>query len=285
MCSMLHLAHPVQLWIRCQDKVVWVGRRISTLVEFTCASCVVSAVQNHGEEVLHCLWCSQDERRRIGTPTARARVGSHLWHILLFRCCVWQHIFENVFALVALIFSNVQVTMEFGLDKRAQTLQGLAFPLQEEAKGALRQLKQRRINYIQLVSRKKNDGMREPQVWNSEFAVEIVWCAPCCRGWTWRRRPSSSFTPNLQRLRSFSSGFPLIPRDTTSSSSNTPTRVSRRRHWVSGHWCQGLREKTPVSDNNNTDIGILISVWLFSHYLFNLHSELESAPLSELRKG
>lgn len=42
--------------------------------------------------------------------------------------------------------------MEFGLDKRAQTLQGLAFPLQEEAKQALRQLKQRRINYIQLVS-------------------------------------------------------------------------------------------------------------------------------------
>ena len=42
--------------------------------------------------------------------------------------------------------------MEFGLDKRPQTLQGLAFPLQEEAKGALRQLKQKRINYIQLVS-------------------------------------------------------------------------------------------------------------------------------------
>lgn len=45
--------------------------------------------------------------------------------------------------------------MEFGLDKRAQTLQGLAFPLQEEAKRALQQLKQRRINYIQLV-RKPN---------------------------------------------------------------------------------------------------------------------------------
>lgn len=42
--------------------------------------------------------------------------------------------------------------MEFGLDKRAQTLQGLAFPLQEEAKRALQQLKERRINYIQLVS-------------------------------------------------------------------------------------------------------------------------------------
>ncbi|KAM3878184.1 twinfilin-2-like [Diretmus argenteus] len=43
-----------------------------------------------------------------------------------------------------------EVTMEFGLDKRAQTLQGLAFPLQEEAKRALQQLKQKRINYIQL---------------------------------------------------------------------------------------------------------------------------------------
>lgn len=42
--------------------------------------------------------------------------------------------------------------MEFGIDKRAQTLQGLAFPLQEEAKQALQQLKQKRINYIQLVS-------------------------------------------------------------------------------------------------------------------------------------
>lgn len=52
-------------------------------------------------------------------------------------------------ALTLMFF--VQVTMEFGLDKRAQTLQGLAFPLQEEAKRALQQLKQRRINYIQLV--------------------------------------------------------------------------------------------------------------------------------------
>uniref|UniRef100_A0A3Q3ISX5 ADF-H domain-containing protein n=1 Tax=Monopterus albus TaxID=43700 RepID=A0A3Q3ISX5_MONAL len=43
-----------------------------------------------------------------------------------------------------------EVTMEFGLDKRVQTLQGLAFPLQEETKRALQQLKQKRINYIQL---------------------------------------------------------------------------------------------------------------------------------------
>lgn len=51
-----------------------------------------------------------------------------------------------------MFFPPLKVTMEFGLDKRAQTLQGLAFPLQEEAKRALQQLKHKRINYIQLVS-------------------------------------------------------------------------------------------------------------------------------------
>lgn len=55
---------------------------------------------------------------------------------------------------MACVFVFFQVTMEFGLDKRAQTLQGLAFPLQEDAKRALQQLKQRRINYIQLVNPK-----------------------------------------------------------------------------------------------------------------------------------
>ncbi|XP_077429523.1 twinfilin-2b isoform X3 [Vanacampus margaritifer] len=41
-----------------------------------------------------------------------------------------------------------EVPVEFGIDKRVS--QGLAFPLQEEAKRALQQLKQKRINYIQL---------------------------------------------------------------------------------------------------------------------------------------
>lgn len=92
------------------------------------------------------LWRSQDDRRRIGTPTARARVWSHLicWHLAF-----------PILALPIFPFDLYvwQVPMEFGLDKRAQTLQGLAFPLQEEAKRALQQLKQKRINYIQLVSR------------------------------------------------------------------------------------------------------------------------------------
>lgn len=54
--------------------------------------------------------------------------------------------------------------MEFGLDKRAQTLQGLAFPLQEEAKRALQQLKQKRINYIQLVSRHRRPNCTDERM-------------------------------------------------------------------------------------------------------------------------
>lgn len=64
-----------------------------------------------------------------------------------------------------------QVTMEFGLDKRAQTLQGLAFPLQEEAKRALQQLKQKRINYIQLVS-----PVQRLQICSTFITKSARWC-------------------------------------------------------------------------------------------------------------
>lgn len=46
----------------------------------------------------------------------------------------------------------LQVTTEISVESKHQTLQGLAFPLQETAKRALQQLAQKRINYIQLVS-------------------------------------------------------------------------------------------------------------------------------------
>lgn len=51
-------------------------------------SCVRAWCQEQVEGVSNFLWCCQDERRRIGTPTARARVGSHLSHILPFHCSV-----------------------------------------------------------------------------------------------------------------------------------------------------------------------------------------------------
>ncbi|XP_064154471.1 twinfilin-2 isoform X2 [Anguilla rostrata] len=44
----------------------------------------------------------------------------------------------------------VRVKTEISVESKHQTLQGLAFPLQEEARHALQQLTQRRINYIQL---------------------------------------------------------------------------------------------------------------------------------------
>ncbi|KAM7422788.1 hypothetical protein PAMA_010705 [Pampus argenteus] len=43
-----------------------------------------------------------------------------------------------------------QVKTEISVESKHQTLQGLAFPLQETAKRALQQLAQKRINYIQL---------------------------------------------------------------------------------------------------------------------------------------
>ncbi|XP_041673477.1 twinfilin-2 isoform X2 [Cheilinus undulatus] len=43
-----------------------------------------------------------------------------------------------------------QVKTEISVESKHQTLQGLAFPLQETAKKALQQLAQKRINYIQL---------------------------------------------------------------------------------------------------------------------------------------
>lgn len=46
----------------------------------------------------------------------------------------------------------LQVKTEISVESKHQTLQGLAFPLQETAKRALQQLAQKHINYIQLVS-------------------------------------------------------------------------------------------------------------------------------------
>lgn len=52
----------------------------------------------------------------------------------------------------------LQVKTEISVDSKQQTLQGLAFPLQEGARRALQQLAHKRINYIQLVSVKTQDG-------------------------------------------------------------------------------------------------------------------------------
>lgn len=60
--------------------------------------------------------------------------------------------------------------MEFGIDKRVS--QGLAFPLQEEAKRALQQLKQKRINYIQLV---RSDATAHPKYREKKMVFARLW--------------------------------------------------------------------------------------------------------------
>lgn len=45
-----------------------------------------------------------------------------------------------------------QVKTEISVESKHQTLQGLAFPLQLDAQQAIQALKQKKINYIQLVS-------------------------------------------------------------------------------------------------------------------------------------
>lgn len=52
----------------------------------------------------------------------------------------------------------LQVKTDIIVESRHQTIQGLAFPLKETAKKALQQLAQKRINYIQLVSRRGREA-------------------------------------------------------------------------------------------------------------------------------
>lgn len=56
-----------------------------------------------------------------------------------------------------------QVKTEISVESKHQTLQGLAFPLQPEAQRALQQLKQKMINYIQLVGAWSCPGTRRGQ--------------------------------------------------------------------------------------------------------------------------
>ena len=48
----------------------------------------------------------------------------------------------------------VQVQTDIGVDTKQQTLQGVAFPIQEDAIAALKQFREKKINYVQLVSLK-----------------------------------------------------------------------------------------------------------------------------------
>lgn len=54
---------------------------------------------------------------------------------------------------------------EISVESKHQTLQGLAFPLQPEAQRALQQLKQKTVNYIQLVGTQSCPAHASQALW------------------------------------------------------------------------------------------------------------------------
>lgn len=67
------------------------------------------------------------------------------------------------------------------MESKHQTLQGLAFPLQPEAQRALQQLKQKTVNYIQLVGTQSCPAHTSQAPWappvlaNGQSPVPISW--------------------------------------------------------------------------------------------------------------
>lgn len=133
-----------------QDKVVWVCS-FSSWHKFKCVCAWRRSRRADFKTASDVLRMNVDE---LGLQQHERGFVTFCLTPWRFTCChVLGHIRTESSMFTWFLFLSIpQVTMEFGLDKRAQTLQGLAFPLQEEAKRALQQLKQRRINYIQLVS-------------------------------------------------------------------------------------------------------------------------------------
>ncbi|XP_076851702.1 twinfilin-2b isoform X2 [Brachyhypopomus gauderio] len=95
------------------------------------SSCSNPAPLTVAEQELSQIKATEDERRRVAAPSGRGKGKT-----------------------------------EISVESKPPTLQGLAFPVQEEAKQALQHFKQRRINYIQL----KLDTERE--------TIELVHTSP-----------------------------------------------------------------------------------------------------------
>lgn len=56
--------------------------------------------------------------------------------------------------MVCLCLWCVQVQTDISVDTKQQTLQGVAFPIHKDAVAALERYKDKKINYVQLVSPK-----------------------------------------------------------------------------------------------------------------------------------
>ena len=160
-----------------QDKVVWVGARLFTIYK---GWTVGSEWENETENV-------PDGEMNTFLFIHRMNVGDkvHLRPerrlVSLWCAVIWTgrgiefHPFILVVCCRCLL---LQVTMEFGLDKRHHNMQGLVFPLQEDANIALEQLQQRRINYIQLVQFLGGWG-KQIQKFNTRKQTQPAQCHLC----------------------------------------------------------------------------------------------------------
>lgn len=198
-----------------------------------------------------------------------------------FCCLVWQHIFKTHLCLLCFLIkfslSNLQVTMEFGLDKRAQTLQGLAFPLQEEAKAALRQLKQKRINYIQLVRQVSwglggggwGGGFKSNNVvvWDTQVLERVCW---------WKWCGASCVAEAGRGEGDHRAGSHQTYRDSGASAPDP--------HWFPSIPLLHLQTLLPGSAAGGTgsvDTGVKTCLG-FQSFSIHLRSKVESAPLNKL---
>lgn len=55
-------------------------------------------------------------------------------------------------AQVPLVLWRVQVQTDISVDTKQQTLQGVAFPIHKDAVAALERFRDKKLNYVQLVS-------------------------------------------------------------------------------------------------------------------------------------
>lgn len=60
---------------------------------------------------------------------------------------------NEIFALcICFVLWCVQVQTDISVDTKQQTLQGVAFPIHQDAVAALERYRDKKINYVQLVS-------------------------------------------------------------------------------------------------------------------------------------
>lgn len=114
------------------------------------ALCCIASVWRNNEQKRFLLSCKL-------FPTCTAGIGADFDVEMVLEICTRKNVvsiilFNRVCVCVCVFCACLQVQTDVHLDTKQQTMQGVAFPMQRDAIEALEQFKNRRINYVQLVS-------------------------------------------------------------------------------------------------------------------------------------